>query len=736
MKLKSLFYILLALGVVIVIIICGAMCYMVRLHKHNSMLFKNGENAFLQGDYDTAETALKAYLAKDKDKEDAWRYLAEIYESRNRIFEAAKIWKRLVGLNIMNDEYLSKCINAYYRIHDYANLSDIFENYAGNRRENYHEIYALTKFKLSLMSIETKELIEGLPDSSNVKRLIKTMQNLGPSSELEFLKNCGDQTIQIEAYILDASIAENKEKDMARAEQNYKKAAVLNSQLCLAELGDFYFRNNRYKEALEVFSNHQTYFFSENTFLNYTEILFYEKNSDELKRVEKIIEQRISNDIKNSIAIRAYIQCLDAFLSKDSDKMLKNYEVAQIRRATPMGLVLNYAVGVEKHDVALVAAVLRRWKGTAVFEEKKDMIINDARILIEDAIKKGRLQDAASIARLIADIKPPEPLAWHALLLENASNGKIPETLLKQAIELFPNDRFIRSFALRAAYAKGDSSGIVQAFDNIISISDKPFTERYRKALYFEQRGMNDEAFAEIKKILEEDNTLEEAKHCLAFGMRTGNKEALELAGKYPELAEIAKFEHERRYGDAETAVKILKEHEIEKDLKVESIPDREILLPIAIYLGMVGENQRAVAALEALKPYTMSSPTVELNLSENYAMLGNKPLAMANAESAYSRFKDSTVVSAVYGLRCAENNDFQKAVDLISDSATEPRFRMTLIKSLEKKIEASFADERYVTASSSIKRLLTLQPDNKCALEHLNKLNAMQEEAEKKNHD
>ncbi len=166
--------------------------------------------------------------------------------------------------------------------------------------------------------------------------------------------------------------------------------------------------------------------------------------------------------------------------------------------------------------------------------------------------------------------------------------------------------------------------------------------------------------------------------------------------------------------------------------MKAESIPDREILLPIAIYLGLVGENKRAVTALEALKPYTLSSPTVELNLSENYAILGDKKLAMSNAESAYSRFPESTVVRAVYGLRCAENNDFHKAVDLISDSAVEPRFRATLVNSLELKIKACFAERRYATAKTSIDRLLSLQPDNQCAKEHLEKLNAM-EEAENK---
>ena len=732
MKLKSLFYILIALGVFLVIIICSAMGYMMHRHKQHSRLFQEGEAAFLRGDYDAAEVALKAYLSKDKHKEDAWKYMAEIKESQGQWFEAAKIWRRLVSLNIMNDEYLSRCIKAHYMLHDYVSLGEIFDNHADKRRENYQEIYVLTKFKLNPKNAETAELIESLPAMSDIKRLIMVMKNLGPSSEIEALKNSGDPIIQVEAYMLDASIAEVKEQNMERAEQNYRKAAELDKKLCLAELGDFLFRTNRYKEAAEVFDNPETLILNDSSFLNYAEILFFLKNAEELQNLEKKIPNRSSRHI----AIRAYIQSLDAFLAKDSDRMAKNYDVAQIHRTTPMALVLTYAVGVEKHDIELLVEVLKRWKRTAVFKEKRDMILQDARSLIADAIKERKFQDAASLAKLLADVQPPEPLVWHALLLENASREKISDALLNKAIKLFPNDTFVRSIALRAAFAKGDNSAIIKAYDEIIAISKTPFTERYRKALYFERRGMNSEAFAEIKQILEEDNTLEEAKHCLAFGMRTGNKDALELAGKFPELAEIAKFESERRYGDAETAVKILREQEIEKGLKAESIADREILLPLAIYLGLVGANERAVATLEALKPYTKSSPTVELNLSEVYATLGNKQLAISNAESAYSRFSNSTVVKAVYGLRCAENNDFQKAIDLISDSATAPRFRATLIHSLEKNIEATFADRRYITCQNNIKRLLALQPDNSCAKEHQQKLDALQAEAEKQDHD
>ena len=732
MKLKNLFYILIALGVILVIITCGTMGYMMNRHRKHSRLFQNGEAAFLRGDYDAAETSLKAYLSKDKNKEEAWKYMAEIRESRGQWFEAAKIWRRLVSLNIMNDEYLSRCIKAHYMVHDYSGLGEIFDTYAERRRDNYLDIYALTKFKLNPKNAETSELIESLPADSDIKHLIMAMKNLGPSSEIEVLKNSGDPIIQVEAYMLDASIAEVKEKNLERAELNYRKAAELNSLLCLAELGDFLFRYNRYNEAAEVFGSPETIILNDTSFLNYAEILFFMKNSEELQK----LENKIPNSNSYSIAMRAYIQSLGAFLAKDADRMAKNYDVAQIRRTTPMGLVLTYAVGVEKRDIELIVEVLKRWKRTAVFKEKKEMIIDDAKGLIAGAINERRFQDASSLAKILADIKPPEPLVWHALLLEHAASGRIPNALLNKARELFPNDTFVHSMALRAAYAKGDNNEIIKAYDDIIAVSKTPFIERYRKALYFERRGMNDEAFAEIKRLIDEDNNLEEAKHCLAFGMRSGNKDALELAGKYPELAEIAKFESERRYGDAEAAVKILKEQEIEKELKAESVADREILLPLAIYLGLVGEHKRAITAFEALKPYTKSSPTVELNLSEIYAMTGNKELAMANAESAYSRFSDSTVVRAVYGIRCAENNDFQKAIDLISDSSSEPRFRATLIASLEKNIETCFADKRYVTCQNNIKRLLTLQPENKCANEHQQKLDAMQKEAEKQNND
>ena len=728
MKARAVFSILITLGVLLVVLICGSMGYMIIRHRQGAMLFKEGEQAFLKGDYDTAESRLLAYVRRDRNKEEAWKYLAEIKESRRKWFEAAKIWRWLVGLNVLNDEYLDKCIQINYMTHNYAELGEIFETYAEKRREDYPEIYALTQFKLHPTDPETDALIEKLPADSSTRRLIMAMKNLGPAEELEALKNVDDRIIQVEACVLDASIAELREKDMERAERDLRRAVEINPTLCLAELGDFLFRNKRYDEALEAYGNPQALLLKRETNVNYAEILFYKRQVEDLQK----LENRMPSGDTFSIAIRAYIQSMLAFLSKDAPAMAKNYDVAQIRRDTPMWLLLSYAVAVEKNDVPLLTEVLSRWVRTTVFTEKKDVIMADVRNVLVKAINERKFQEAAALARLFLGVKPPELVVWHAVLFDQAARNKISDTLLKRAIELFPDDYAIRSIALRAAYAKGDDEGIVKAYEESIAKSKTPHMERYRKALYFEKKGDIESAFAEIKRILEEDKTLDEAKHCLAFGMRVDCKEALELAAKtFPELADIAKFEMDRRYGEGVIATKLLKEQELEKGLDVEKVADREILLPLALYLGLVGEHKRAVAALEALKPYTQSDPTIELNLSENYAMMGDKERAMSTIESAYYRFSDSTIVKAVYGLRCAEANDFQKAVTLISDSATAPRFRETLVISLEKSIESSFNDKRYVTCRTYANRLSALLPDNQCAKDYLQKLDAMKQEEE-----
>ena len=571
MKKRAIFITLIVLGVSLVAIICGSMGFMMHRHRQGARLFKEGEQAFLKGDYDTAESRLLAYLRRDMDKEEAWKYLALIKESNGKWFEAAQIWRRLVGLNVLSDEYLSKCIQTNYMVHNYSELGDLFENIAEQRREEYLEIYALTQFKLHPKDAETNELIERLPAESNTRRLIMAIKNLGPEDELEALKNVNDHIIQVEACVLDASIAEVRDKNLERAEQNLRRAVEINPTLCLAELGDFLFRHKRYDDALESYANPKALLLKRETYVNYAEILFYKRQVEELQKLEK----KMPSSDSFSIVIRAYIQSMMAFLAKDSEAMAKNYDVAQIRRDTPMWLLLSYAVAVEKNDVPLLTEVLSQWIRTTIFTEKKDMILADVRIVLAKAIKEKKIQEAAMLARMFLGVKPPELVVWHAVLFEQAARNKISDNLLKHAIEFFPDDPTIRSIALRAAYAKGDNEGIIKAFEESIAKSKTPYLERYRKALYFEKRGDNDNAFAEIKRILEEDKTLDEAKHCLSFGMRSGSKEALELAAKtFPELADIAKFEMDRRFGDGTIAVKLLKEKELEKGLDVEKIPD------------------------------------------------------------------------------------------------------------------------------------------------------------------
>ncbi len=513
---------------------------------------------------------------------------------------------------------------------------------------------------------------------------------------------------------------------MARAEQCFRKAVEISPPLCQRELGNFLFRQMRYPEAAEAFQQAYPAMLSGDAVLNYGEVLFFQKNEEGLKKLEK----DVSRGVGDSLPVRAYVQCLLAAMDRKTEDMVKNYQVAGLRRETPMGLLITFLVSVETVDIPQMVPVLLRWKGTAIFEQKKEEILTSVRHVLMQAMEKRKWQEASRLAMLFRDQKPPEILVYKALLFERAAFGVVPEDLLQEAITYFPEDQAFRALSLRSALSKGNVDEVNAAYEQVIAKSADPELDRYRKAIFLEQKGLVEEAFAEISKNLQEHPSEREAKHCLAFAMRTGHKPALEAVASYPQLAAIARFENERRYGDPEAALKMLTEQPLEQGLSAEVLEEREILLPLGLYLGISRQRERAIAVYETLKPYMMSSPIIDLNLSEIYKSLDDKEKALANAADAYAKAPNNPLVRSVYGMRCAENDDFEKAVTLIPINVQEPEYQKVLVTSLEKCIEISYKDQRLASCRSYIRSLQELQPENACVADYLKRL----EEGDEKN--
>ncbi len=727
MKTTHLFRFLLVTGVLLVLFLGGVMTVMAYRHQKSTRLFKEGETAYLRGDYETAEATLRRYLRRDPNKEDAWKYLAEISDKRESWFYSSYYWGRLVSLNPLDDEYVKNCIRANYRLHNYAELNRIFQSMKEEKRASYHEIFVLTKFKVEPEEEATRTLIEELPADSVMARLIRALELLGPVSELAALEEADDVVIRVEAYVQDAAIAEWQEKNLARAEECYRKAAELNPLLCYGEVGNFLYRQRKYAEAVEVYRQIPDVALSLPVILNYAEALFYLKEQEPLQKLEQLVPK----NERYSISSRAYIHCLLAVLKNNAPEMIKNYNVAQLNRRTPIGILVSYTVAVESRNIPLLVSILSIWKKTTIFQAKLPDILERVRPILQDAMAERQWTYASALAELFLDEKPPQLLAWEACILARAANKNLTDELLQQAISLFPQEALFRAVALRRAAARGDFAASLAAFDELIAASDSPNAERYRKVIFLERNQRLDEAFQELKKIVEADDSLVSHKHCLSFGIRTGNQEALEIAANDPNLASLAAFEKERRYGDIDKAVSMLKDQPLEQGLDAVNEEDRELLLPLAIYLGIIREHTRAIALYEALSPYVTQNSLIDINLSEIYSDLGNKELALQYGEKAFRRFPNSELARTIYGIRNAESGNYEQAARLISDTVPSEEFKKILIFCLEQNIEKQFENKHYATCRNSIQRLQHLQSDNATVQEYLDKLNQLNEEVQ-----
>ncbi|MBR0459491.1 MAG: hypothetical protein IJJ26_09665 [Victivallales bacterium] len=720
MQKKTLSTLFLVSGAVLVLVLCVVMGLLAHRHQMHKNLFRAAEEAFQKGDYDLAKNTLTAFLRVDPNHEKAWEYLAEIFESSQQWEEAGAIWNRLVKLNVLNEEYLKRHILAMYRAHNFQQLNRVFSNLSDEKRNEYKEIDALTQFIVNPMEEKTNLRIAGLPKESDTLRLIQAMKQNGPAEELAFLETVPDPVIQVEALLLNAYLAEVKEHQLKRAEECYRKASEINPEKCLPPLGKFLFRHIRYKDAKEVYEKLHLAMMSDENIANYAEILFFLKENEELAK----LEQKIPRRIRASLPLRAYIQSLQAYMEHDSQNMVKNYRVAQMDRSTPVGLLLSYAVAVESSDLPLMSKVLTQWKQTKLFQEKLASILPQMRTAVETAMNEKKLEDAARLGVLFLEVSPPEPLAWRAVIQDQAERGTLSDKLIQEAIKRFPQEELYRKQALELALRRRNKDQILSGYDQLIAVSKEPASEYYRKILFLEYQGLKQEADAELKKLLEKEKSLVAAKHALAFGLHTGNQEALHFAENYPELADIVKFEQERRNGDVDKAIQFLRDTPIEQALSHERQEDRELLFPLAVYLALAHVTDRAVKIYTDLIPYMGNNPTVELNLSEIYADAGQFELALKYAADALQKAPSSNIVKIVYALRCADKEDYAQALTYLPDNVSDENLKTILINCLEKSIADAFEKQRFATCRTYLQRLQRLQPQNPIVQEYLEKLN------------
>ena len=468
MKRKSLYILLLLVGVILVLVLCAVMGVMAYRHKRQTEQFRQAEEAYKQGDFDVASQRLLAYVRQDPSHEKAWFYLAEINE-RNKLWsDAASNWHRLISLNVLNNEYVKRAIMANYRAHNFSALAQIFSTIPSGLQNEYPEIYALTQFIAHPDAEATEKLVAAIPQDGSVARLIRVFKNSGPASELEALENCDDSVIKIEAFMHDAFLAENKTKDFERADKCLRKAVELNPDLCSHSLGDFLFRHIRYKEANEVYKSCRSSMMTDNSFLNYAEVLFFLKDEDGLSRIENEVHK-----VKRfSVPLRAYFKSLQAYLNKDSQTMVKNYKVAQTQRATPVGLLLSYAVAAEDMDIPLMVSVLSHWQRTKIFKEKQAEILANMRKMLAKAIKENKLEDASKLAQLFLRQEPPELICWQVVVMEQVARDKLSMNLILQASKLFPNERFFHMQGLKLALANGDKESVLALYDQLIATGE------------------------------------------------------------------------------------------------------------------------------------------------------------------------------------------------------------------------------------------------------------------------
>ena len=121
----------------------------------------------------------------------------------------------------------------------------------------------------------------------------------------------------------------------------------------------------------------------------------------------------------------------------------------------------------------------------------------------------------------------------------------------------------------------------------------------------------------------------------------------------------------------------------------------------------------------------------VYVNLSELYKSKGETEKALENAKKGFELGGQASWLPAfIYARRLSEAGRYEEAVEILNLPRRAGDYRAEVVElwatCMEKVIENSIRDQRYMQAEDQCKHLLTIAPDNAFAKENLERVRKM----------
>ena len=711
--------------------------------------------AYEKKDYEEAERLLRRYLRKDPNSEPEIVALANIYHEFGDTGSEAKMWQMASSLNPLNAEYRKNMLDAAAKSASYGLLYS-----ALGRKINLNEKLDDAELYLYVISAcrsghakEGKAVYKKQTDAdreafhkSDLGRLAEflvTADTVSAGERQTYLNEAvasADPVIRFEALYSDMlqKLGQSTEEEL---EGVLKQLKEINYYVGTPILANYLFSRYRFED---VFSEAETYLEridNYNLYLLYAEACVLMDEPDKLKALEKKTHE--TGGAMSTIA--DYCRILLAYLENDEAKLAETTRKYAKNISSPISRFIRLRAAMSQGSYnEILAAANDLFSGAPFYDLFDRASILCEAYLAEQMLKPENQVDPskmAELAKILSGYRKDDRLISNIILADQVQKGLAKETDLLAARNQNPNDPLLLRITAEYMVQNNRPEQALPLIEQILDSTGKDDAEQpsprilFLKMVALDQTGRNDDA-AEIFKSLVDRSEFEVVflAEYFRFCKEYERINDLNAMADRLETVQDGKLKPFSVFFRAEAMILTKDEAKQDEALKMLSASTEDD--PVFTFYA-ANELGKADRLAEAEKKYLAIRDTypipllVYVNLSELYKAKGETEKALENAKKGFELGGQASWLPAfIYARRLSEAGRYEEAVEILNLPRRAGDYRAEVVDlwsvCMEKVIEKSIADQRYMQAEDQCKHLLTIAPDNAFAKENLERVRKM----------
>ena len=724
-------------GLLITLVIGGVFVVHAVKNARQTQRYQTALAAYDRGDYVEAETRLLNYLKEDRNQENAWVKLAELYGKQQRWRSAARCWRFAASLNSLNETYARAHVEALLRTRSFRAVAEAIGRLPEAQQKPFRPALCLAWLMGGQLE-KAKLLLAALPGDPGDVRL-RWLHFLADHAaqwtagkrqaqlpQLAVFARSSDEVVAFEA-LMQLFQAAMDGKKMAEAESWLQRLAEINPEYALPLLGDFYYQARRYGDAYRAYQKATRDGLPQDAVFRYADVLFFLNKPTELKQLAPVFQ----TGKREAMLCGFYIEALVAYLEQNVEALGKNLKQLDASVTSPLAVVMKFDYALRSAQVPLLVAVFQEITRRRELADFAPTAYEKVQPLLAKLYAERKIAEAAPLVRLLYPGHRDNLRLARMFFLDQGMTETVAAEELDSALQKFPDDPVLLTVAVDDRLRKGEFQAALPLAERNLAAGNTSVYAAVQEVMALDGCGRGDAARKKYEQLRNQhpDNA-EILKSYLAFCLRR-NRPLPEL-GSAPQFQALQRLlAGERAFRDQQTArmIEDFSAPALLQALDPAKPEDQALLYHMALRLGGADALKPAIAIYEKLKPVVAEPLLIQLNLAELYAAAGEKDAALREARAAWVSRGAVPAAQACYGLRLAESGDDGKALaqlgPLVAGKSDDPRIFPAWVKVLEKLIAKSYQAGRYGECLDYCGQLRRGAPDNAVARDYGGKAQA-----------